>query len=558
MRRPLRCYLLRPGFEPSQAFSDAITNVDRRGYVFDGATFTELDELEILQPNADMRQPLVVTISSAIATPWWLQSLSTELPESEEFLVGALPSRGAVVFCPVADPRDDSPRWIAWTFGIASRYLNRGSAEPRFGVIAALNRIIADGDEEALLRKLQYRQQGPYQQRVGHVASADTPLGGFRIDQVRDLLAAVGGTPRDDDAQVFGARNLLFRTEVEQLVETLVSETPGVMTEYRNDRYQAHFGFIDNYLPIEDHELVNQLDSLLLHELEERNDSVDVALPDDLFDFSDDRFLEYVLLPGEHFNQANRKVLTIGRVQNFMRDEGEDGLNASLRFADADQNPVDSVLLKDCLTADLRFENERYCLVDGTYFQVSEEFINRIDDEISTVPWWDGVLPSYWGGREDVWIADTAAETGYLVLDGTRIYLPGRSPFEPADLLTESGTLIHAKRKGRSRALSYLFAQASVSSQLLSEAPEAVEQLRMLVDENAAPNRRDVFLDALEALDRNRPDLEVVLAVLGYAPGSDVRSFPLIAKLELHASMRSIRQSGFAPRVALVPLGSQA
>lgn len=240
-----------------------------------------------------------------------------------------------------------------------------------------------------------------------------------------------------------------------------------------------------------------------------------------------------------------------------MRDEGEDGMNVSLRFADADHNPVDSVPLKDCLTADLRFENERYCLVDGTYFQVSEEFIRRIDDEISTVPLWDGVLPSYRGRREDVWIAETASETGYAVLDGTRIYLPGRSPFEPADLMTESGSLIHAKRKGRSRALSYLFAQASVSSQLLSEAPEAVEQLRMLVDENAAPDRKDVFLGALEALDRSRPDLDVVLAVLGPAPGSDVRSFPLIAKLEFHAAVRSIRQSGFTPHVALVPLRSQ-
>lgn len=309
MRRPLRCYLLRPGIEPSQAFSDSVINTDRRVFAFDGATFTELDDpnLEAPQQGDDMRQTLVVTISSATGTAWWLESLSAELPESEEFLVSALPSRGAVVFCPVTDPRDDSPRSIAWTFGIASRYLNRRAAEPRFGVIAALNRIIADGDEEALLRKLQYRQQGPYQQRVGHVAAADTPLGGFRIDQVRDLLAAVGGTPRDDDAQVFGVRNLLFRTEVEQLVETLIGESPEVISEYRNDRYQTHFGFIDHYLPIEDSEVVERLDLLLLHELEQRNDSVDVALPDDLVDFSGDRFLEYVLLPGEHFSRQTGK-----------------------------------------------------------------------------------------------------------------------------------------------------------------------------------------------------------------------------------------------------------
>lgn len=555
MRRPLRCYLLRLGSSPGSALTESAHAI-AAAYHFDEGVkqLSSLDDVDQMSPTPG--EAVVVTFSDMSGAPWWQDLLATEI-DLPDFAVGPLPTRGAVVFCSVNDlETSESRRWIAWTFGSGSRYLDRSSLEPRFGVISALNRLIGEDNNEALLRKLQYRQQGAYRQRVGHVASSDTPIGGFRIDRIHDLLVAAGGKPPDDDAQVFGSRNLVYRTDIPALIETVRDESPEVMALYREDRYRTHFGFIDNYIPVDDRELTAELGSVLIEDILDERDTVDVAYPDDLVDFNDERAIEFVLFPNERLSQASRKVLTVDMVRRLIIDNPEQGLDAELRFVDADRYSLGTVPLQDCLAAEVSADGERYYLAVGTYYHVSAEFIDRIDEEIADIPTWDVPLPRYDGGREDEW-THAAAEAGeFIVLDGTRIYLPGETPFEPADLIHTSGAMLHVKRKGRSSALSYLFVQASTSAQLLSD-PDAATKLRDLVDERGSGSLRSSVKEALVALDQTRPDLEIVLTILGDWHQRTIRNVPLIAKLELQATTQVIRQRGFRPHLSLVPLVSR-
>jgi len=555
MRRPLRCYLLRPGASPGVCLTEAAAE-KAKGYSLVGEAVELLESLHALNaPEPVAGQVLVVTMSSSVATPWWQELLAAELKVTD-FAVGPLPSRGAIVFCATEDPAHEGTiRWVAWTFGIGSRSLRRTALEPRFGVISALNRIIGDGSGQALLRRLQYSQQGAYKQRTGHVASHGIPLGGFRMDRVRDLLAAVGGKPSDDDAQVFGGRNLAFRTDLTAL-DALRDETSAVMKVYRDEGYREHFSFIDNYIAIEDSALAVQLDERLLDAIAEGSDAVDVALPDDLVEFTDDRTMEYVLLTGERLAKASRTILTVDRIRSALSAEGA-GLETEARFADADHNLVGHATLRECLSAELNVNGERYFLADGTYYDVRSEFIDAIDEALEAIPPWSIDLPTYGGGNERVWVQKAADSGDFAVLDGWLIRLPGRTAVEAADLVHSSGALIHAKRKGRSSSLSYLFVQASASSQLLSESPEAVDQFRSQVHDVAPEAMSAQVAAQLAALDQSRSGLDVVLAILGDWHQRGVRNLPLIAKLELRATVQAIEQRGFRPRLALVALDSR-
>lgn len=165
-------------------------------------------------------------------------------------------------------------------------------------------------------------------------------------------------------------------------------------------------------------------------------------------------------------------------------------------------------------------------------------------------------LPCFRGKREDEWNASVAEAKPheFVCLDGDLIHLPGETPFEPADLVHVSGRLIHAKKKGRSSALSYVFVQARKSCQLLSQVPRACDDLRSKTDAAASDASKVAFADALSALDDRPPSIEVVLAFLGDWRGKDLKNLPLLAKLELVDAVRSIELYGFRPTVAMVDL----
>lgn len=513
-----------------------------------------LESLGMLAANPTPGEVAVATFSSATDAPWWQKMLSLEL-ELDDFAVGANQHRGALVFSSVEDPKvNESVRWIVWAFGTGSRYLERSALEPRFGVITALNRIVGEGGHRVLLRKIQYRQEGAFRQRVGHVANTDIPLGGFRMDELRDLLGAVGGRPSDDETQVFGSRGYVFRASIPTLLESVRAEATEVISLYRQEKYRAHFGFVDHFLPVDEPDLIASLEKVLVEDIRGEGDNVDFVYPDDLLDFNDERDIELIALPGERTANANLKSVTTHTIRRVVDKRPDDGLEQRLRFLDSDGQVVGIAPIRDCLAAELRLGNERFYLADGTFYEVDEEFLASLDAYLDTVPTWEHQLPRYQGGPERAWTQVAPADQ-FAILDGRLIRPPNRTPFEPADLVHRTGALIHAKRKGRSSALSYLFVQASMSCQMLGE-PDVVADLRAMIDEHAPAQIRASITTALGALDQTRPDLPVVLAILGDWKDKSVSSLPLIAKIELRATVRTIEQLGFRPQIALVQLAT--
>jgi uncharacterized protein (TIGR04141 family) len=246
---PLNGFLLRRGMDPELSLSEESRKHASQHVWADG----DLEALDSTSPAYGAPDSIVLALLARPSSPadWELLIATTFSPEG--FAPAYSQSLGALVYVKVQDPLDESGplRWVCWAFGSGSRSLVRGCLEPRFGLFAALNRL-ARADEVGL-RQLEYRSFGAYRQRTGHTAGRDTPLDGFRIDPVIDLLSGIGGrTGRGFNAQVYGGRPLRLRTDVQGIAD-LRALAQAAMADFRDASYRnGGFSFVDDFVPVDD------------------------------------------------------------------------------------------------------------------------------------------------------------------------------------------------------------------------------------------------------------------------------------------------------------------
>ena len=182
MMLSLNGFLLRRSASPADAWTDATSEEVELFYWAAGWIGPEplsLDEAEIFE--AAVAGDVIVALLKRLTSP----------PDWQRFIKDALglvsfgsahESLGAAVFCAVSPPAEGGPvRWVAWTFGNASRALRRSAQDPRFGLLAALNLLVvpllqAEQSPEIpnqrrrgpRLREMRYRTTAPYVQQTGH------------------------------------------------------------------------------------------------------------------------------------------------------------------------------------------------------------------------------------------------------------------------------------------------------------------------------------------------------------------------------------------------------
>ena len=101
-----------------------------------------LDEADIL--DAAIPGDVVVSILRRFrGMPTW-QEFIKEALNLDSFGPTSAESLGAAIFCaiPPGDTGRTQVRWIAWSFGTASRAIRRSAVDPRFGLLAALNLMV--------------------------------------------------------------------------------------------------------------------------------------------------------------------------------------------------------------------------------------------------------------------------------------------------------------------------------------------------------------------------------------------------------------------------------
>ena len=576
MMLSLNGFLLRRSASPADAWTDATSEEVELFYWAAGwIEPLSLDEAEIFE--AAVAGDVIVALLKRLTSP----------PDWQRFIKDALglvsfgsahESLGAAVFCAVSPPAEGGPvRWVAWTFGNASRALRRSAQDPRFGLLAALNLLVvpllqAEQSPEIpnqrrrgpRLREMRYRTTAPYVQQTGHRAARDIPVDGFRVDRASDLVATVGGTGADPaltTSTLLGGRSLRFRalvTRVEELVELAAIAVDRSSTT----DYKEMFSWIDNIRPVDDPELIRELRRQVVDELAATpdNPAIDAILPDDLINVGEDRSIKYIVFPRERGVGQGRITLSVAAIRDLITQSVEPAdrdktLDAELRFLDESGDRIGSATVLECLSVNLIRAGHNFIVYDGDFYSVNQSFVERINNELNEVPLSSIDYPRYKGEAEPAYNTMVGRDypDRFVLLDRAMIELPNEYGIEASDLVSSSGTLIHVKRKGKSSVLSHLFLQVANSCELLRRSPLARQQLVTLICERARNDRIVATVEAayLQAEERGT-EIEVAFAFLGDWKGKTITSLPLFSRISMVSEIRRVSNLGFRPTVAMI------
>lgn len=123
-----------------------------------------------------------------------------------------------------------------------------------------------------------------------------------------------------------------------------------------------------------------------------------------------------------------------------------------------------------CLSGQFEFDAKTYVMAEGEFFRVASDFISKLDAFIDTINSTELAFPTAVQDPPEGEYNEQAANSSvnYLLMDKKMVKLTSQtSAIEACDLLTIDGAFIHVKRKLGSSSLSHLFAQGSVSADLL-------------------------------------------------------------------------------------------
>lgn len=434
-----------------------------------------------------------------------------------------------------------SGRYFAVTFGRGRYLLVPGSYEEDFGLKVTLNRVDADD-----LSSIDTRLYDEIVTSSRIQVSRESSIEEFGADLSRDILRAVQGKARDSSfaSRLAGADALTISRSALQFSElgTLCSD---LLVAYGETAYRTRFGWVDNIRVVRDGTTITSLESALISALKSRNlGSMHLALSEieNTIDIAAYRFtgsgrtIEYSSLElGAYLKDAVGARLQRLTIAKLKQHRVRVRLVGSADFENR-------ATIFDSLVWETTISGKTYALFDGRWFEVDGNYSQDVQQYCSSLLRTAYPLPT--AGLDesegDYNKRAAMADTRLALFDCSPLRPTGaRTTIEFCDLMTDSGHLIHVKRRYSSATFSHLFAQGSVSAETLIRdqgfRQEAAQHLNGLGRTNH-----------LVLLPTTRPvasNYEVVYGVI--APGSAARHLlPFFSAVNLRNHGRRLETIG--------------
>jgi len=478
----------------------------------------------------DFEGEIKVKVSHA-SPPGWKRFVESGTHEDLPDL--ATQSAGALAVITVED------RIFCVSWGNGRHWIDEKNIERRFGMIVTLNTV-----DPKLIRSVDREEFETVTRMTRSQLSVASSIDSFGLDVQRDLVRSVTGTPEDPAfaAHVTGADNLVLHT-VSSFAQ-LGAKCGEALQHYREEKYkEVGFGWIDNFVRVRDRLLVTGLEESLVEALRTGADNVFLSPP--IFIESQDHL--GFRLPGERktsplhsdlrleefFQRHDRASMTIDWLKDHKISEfAADGTQPSRKF---------SVL--DALVYEVRIAGKLYVLSQGDWFEIDEEYVNEVNNELEQVPASQNLnLPDALSGEGEPEYNQRAAagSLGQLALLDTpeaRVrYGGGRSIIEICDLLSLDRNFVHVKSKTKSSALSHLFAQGTNSAQAFRDV-----RFRELAAAQCPVSHRSLFT----APDIRVTDYSVTFGIITRFEGDIKDALPFFSKQSLVNAFRILRNMGY-------------
>ncbi len=519
-------------------------------------------EVDVPPEGADI---VLLVRTPAAKEPAW-HVLFRDVLKVDGFAAAPGESAGAILF--VRTTGDAEPQFVAWCFVLGSRWITRRAANPRFGLLAALNAMAGSAssgtsDDVGVVGASVAPRDGNLK-RASLTAAVPAAADAIpRIDTLADILTAARvRTGHDILGKVSAGRSLQFPDTVASIgrFQELSDLVAGLAT--RTDYRQSH-GWIDDIVPEDDEQVI---EAVLDHIWRGADDqgrpvSVDIAWWEDVREPGSDH-------PATHWrplrerrekHPCRRVTLTWpgvrSAIERYMDQtwQGHQALASDIRFFSDDEDELGRCPAVDLLSAELTLDGTTYALVDGQVCRVDADYLAALDRELEQHVVTSRLVPYQPGELEAAYNIRAAKTTGMLLLDTTDIRPSGTTQIEPCDLLGLDGTLCHVKRQSSATGISHLANQGIASATVLLRRPESRDKLRSLVQQGTwDPAAKQHVQEELDRMATSPFRLPVVLAIVGEWQNPTIKNLSLLARMALRTSIQRLSDLGFRTELMLI------
>lgn len=479
------------------------------------------------------------------------------------------------------DPRDSKPDWFDYlkpikpnfpeTLSSPSALLIIKTNESIFGVtmgfgrfILNLNKVVSDfglkvclnsipSNKIKTLDKTNLEQLGFYTRQQ---AAIPMDFNTFNIEIERDLLKSVEGHLENGIAPYLkGSSSLTISTDKD--ISDLASLCLDLKKAYHKNTYQKEFGWIDNIKLLKDDLQITKLNLLLEQNLlEEQYEKIFLGSPEIVDDEKVGHYQfvglrdtsKYPIFPSIEQYMAQRTVAQTKKT-SLIEATKSDRLEAMDRDK-KNPNNVYRWTIYRCLHAEIEDDDKTYKLLDGDWYEISEDYIKDIDKTINQIPVSELAFPNMGlTESEAAYNITTANSLSAACLDRDLIRPPSRTPFEFCDIFTNANQLIHIKKYTGASAMSHLLYQAYVSGQLYSQNAN----IRTEVEKKQSIQQMGIgHLANPKDFSTNNYEIIIAVATLKNKPIKKFLSF--FSKVSLAHKYKVLRGLGYRVSIAKIQI----
>lgn len=375
-------------------------------------------------------------------------------------------------------------RLLCFTFGHSRHLLKKSLIEKNFGLKIALNLSEPDKIKSIDKTKIDRNPIKSRQQSSQHI-----PINNFDFNFDWEILKSVTGITfnKSDDKQelITGSDSVNIATNIET-IEDFIFLSERLLDSYCLEDYKENYPWIDYIIPIIDSELNDSLDvkieeKLYLNDL----DNMWLSIPN-IIDY--DNFSGFTYKRGS--NQVRRFDLDLFQCLKDKKKSLDD-INISylqrsnIFVLDGNNQEIDCWSIYDALNVEIELDDSIYVLNEGDWYEIDKDYSLEVDKFFDRYKnSCDLVLPNYNGRSEPQYLIDITNDDDNLILMDRNFIKPqnASSKIEFSDLIKKDDhRIIHVKKYSSSSVMSHLFSQALISSEVLLEYDETVEEVNKYI-----------------------------------------------------------------------------
>jgi|GEM_PF-2786398 len=433
-----------------------------------------------------------------------------------------------------------SDRIFALTFGYGHTMLDTSRMEPNFGLKVCANVI-----DPARLTTLDVRNIDVVtkQQRTHLSAAADVLDFGIELEE--EWIRFLSGVPLDPSIadSIAGADALKIKSEVK--LEDLAQKCSTILNLYNSDRYKENFSFLDHYRAIGKKDPIIQYLEVELENriLSQSTAKISIASPEMPDEQNIDRYKIYSGYKKNYFTEL--KLEEVYRFLTSYPDIENPLEKAHIIPLDHDDNPcAKSASLRDYMVCEVAYEDNVFVLSAGVWFRVNSDYAQSVREkarQIQDLTTDLALIPLSPGESEKDYNERLSSERNWVKMD--RDFISINEPYqrvEVCDVMANDNRLLCIKKMTRSSTLSHLFAQASVSAELLRG------------DESYKSQIIKILQNAGRSVDIENPKPTFVLSFITEKEGPLWESIFLFSAIHLVRQTQFIQRLGFEVAIAKI------